>query len=232
MISTRASFIQELSEVDRKLLKMGGTVRGMIVDSVSAFLGGELALVEGVFRSDDQVDTYEDEVEATCLRLLALQQPMARDLRRVASAIKVASELERMGDHCVDIAKYARKVHMECFPARPLIDVSRMSAVAEQMLDDSLSAFIHHDVDLIAQVCEDDNIVDAEYKVNRKELIEAGSRDCSLVGTVAFTLLVVGSLERIADHATNIAERVAYLETGSLQRLTRIHRPQNGSSPQ
>jgi phosphate transport system protein len=211
---------------------MGGTVRGMMVDSVSAFLGGDLSLIDSIFRSDDVVDALEDEIEMTCLRLLALQQPMARDLRRVASAIKVSAELERMGDHCVDIAKCARKIHMECFPTRPLIDVSRMSAVAEQMLDDSLSAFIHHDIDLIVQVCEDDNIVDAEYKANRVDLIEIATRDSSLVASAAYTLLVIGSLERIADHATNIAERVAYLETGTLQRLTRAHRPHQGEGKQ
>jgi phosphate transport system protein len=222
--------MQELTEVDRKLLRMGSTVRGMMLDAVSAFLGGDLSLVEGVFASDDIVDAFEDEIEMTCLRLLALQQPMARDLRRVASAIKVSSELERMGDHCVDIAKYARKVHMECFPTRPLIDVSRMAAVAQQMLDDGLSAFIHHDIEIVDQVCKDDNIVDAEYKTSRADLIEIGRRDPALVAAAAYSLLVIGALERIADHATNIAERVVYLETGTLQRLSRTHRPHVGEA--
>ena len=232
MISTRASFIQKLSEVDKQLLRMGGIARGMLVDSVSAFLGGDLLLIESIFLSDDIIDTLEDEIELTCLRLLALQQPMARDLRRVASAIKVASEFERIGDQCVDIAKCARKIHTECFPSRPLIDVSRMSTVAEQMLDDSLSAFIHHDMDLIEQVCENDNIVDAEYKVGRNDLIAIGTRDSSMVAAAAYSLLVIGSIERIADHATNIVERVAYLETGAFERLTRMHRSYLGEAPE
>ncbi|HEY3328764.1 MAG TPA: phosphate signaling complex protein PhoU [Capsulimonadaceae bacterium] len=232
MISTRASFIQELSEVDRKLLRMGGIVRGMIADAVASFLNGELNRVETVFGNDDLVDSLEAEVESTCLQLLALQQPMARDLRRVSSAIKVASELERMGDHAVLIVKYARKLHMECFPLRPLIDLERMSAVAEQMLDDSLSAFIHHDIELVKSVCVDDDIVDAEYKDARRQLIELASQDSSNAAAATYTILVAGSIERIADHATNIAERVAYLETGVFQRLSKAHRiPRDSDKP-
>lgn len=226
MIITRASFIQELSEVDRKLLRMGGTVRGMIVDAVNAFLNGEMHLVDAVFRQDDVVDDLEDDVELTCMRLLALQQPMARDLRRVNSASRVASELERMADHAVEIGRYARKIHQECFPPRPLVDVANMAYVTEQMLDDSLTAFVHHDIDLIERICKDDDIVDAEYKNNRDQLIEVATRDSSLVGAATYTLLIIGSIERIADHCTNIAERVGYLETGSLRRLTRQRNPE------
>ena len=229
MISTRASFIQELAEVDQKLLRMGGNVRGMLADSVATFLNGELHRVDSVLQYDDIVDDLEDQIERTCLRLLALQQPMARDLRRVSSAIKVASELERMGDHTVDIVKYARKIHTECFPVRPLIDLDRIAKVAEQMLDDSLTAFIHHDIELVDQVCDMDDIVDDEYKRVRDHLIELGSRDPSQVAAATYTLLVSGSLERIADHATNIAERVAYLETGNLQRVSRDHK--RGTDP-
>jgi phosphate transport system protein len=224
MISTRASFIHELSEIDQKLLRMGGTVRGMVADAVASFLNGELQRVESVFSHDDIVDDLEADVEVTCLRLLALQQPMARDLRRVSSAIKVGSELERMGDHAVDIVKNARKIHMECFPLRPLIDLERMSTVAEQMLDDSLTAFIHHDIELVETVCVDDDIVDAEYKKARRQLIDIATDDPGQVAAATYTLLVAGSIERIADHATNIAERVAYLETGQLQRITRLHK--------
>ena len=226
MISTRASFINELSEVDQKLLRMGGMVRGMIVDAVDSFVNGELALVETVFSNDDYVDSIDDDIESTGLRLLALQQPMARDLRRVSSALKVSSELERIGDHAVEIARYARKIHRECFPPRPLIDLAAMATATEKMLDDSLSAFVHGDIELIDRICRDDDVVDAEYKSLREQLIQIGTRDSAMVAAASYTLIAIGSIERVADHATNIAERVAYIETGSLRRLARRRKPE------
>ena len=96
---------------------------------------------------------------------------MARDLRRIISAIKVASELERVGDHAVDIAKCARKLHGECFPSRQLIDLVPMASAAERMLDESLRAFVHHDMDMVQRLCAEDDLVDASYKEARTQLI-------------------------------------------------------------
>jgi phosphate transport system protein len=225
MTVTRLQFTQELSALDETLLTMGGSVRAMLSQAIRAYEEGDVLIAEQVLGQDDEIDAIEQEIETTSERLLALQQPMARDLRRVSSANHVASELERVGDHCVQIAKNARKLVQVCYQPVPLIDVSPMARHAERMLHDSLTAFIHHDVPLVRQVCDDDDLVDDHYKRLREELFSMTRSPNVSIAAASYSLLIVVSLERIADHASNIAERVAYIETGELQRYNR-HREQ------
>jgi phosphate transport system protein len=149
---------------------------------------------------------------------------MARDLRRISSAIKVASELERVGDHCVEIAKNSRKLIHRCFRARPLIDIEQMHACVQQMLGDSLTAFIQHDISLAREVCRNDDVVDDYFRQSREELFQLAQDDASFVAAASYTLLILVSLERIADHSTNVAERVNYIETGDLARIAHEHK--------
>lgn len=224
MVNTRIHFAQELAEVDESLLRMGAVVRSMVADAVDAILESDMLPVQKVLDDDDLVDAIEDQIEANCLRLLALQQPMARDLRRIVSAIKVATELERVGDCAVEIAKCARKIHRECFIWRPLVDLAPMSSAAERMLDESLCAFVRRDIDAVKRICEEDDFVDAAYKRLRSELIRLSEADTSSVPAATYMLLVIAALERIADHASDIAERVAFLETGEIHKFSREHR--------
>ena len=224
MISTRQHFIHELGAIDESLVRMGSTVATMLANSVAAFLEADIARVAKVLADDAIVDALEGEVESTSLRLLALQQPMARDLRRISSAIKVATEIERVGDHAVEIAKNSRKLIHRCFRPRPLIDVEAMHSAVQNMLTSSLTSFINHDVDLVREVCQNDDIVDDMFRTSRDELFQLAQDNASFVEAASYTLLVLVSLERIADHATNIAERVNFIETGDLSRIAHEHK--------
>jgi phosphate transport system protein len=223
-MTTRLLFHEELTGLDESLIRMGSLARSNVRLAIDAFNDGSVVMVDHVLDADDEIDDLELEIETNCLRLMALQQPMARDLRRIASAIKVSYELERVGDHAVQIAKNTRKLAQKCFCSRPLVDVGRMADATTHMLDDSLKAFLNRDINLVNQVCENDDIVDDEYKQLRDEVLMAAVNDQSLIVAASFTLLIITSLERIADHATNIAERVAFLETGDLRRIAREHR--------
>jgi phosphate transport system protein len=228
MIATRLHFTQELASVDEALMRMATAVGSMIAAATSSFLQCDVSRVPKVLADDDFVDRLEEEIEATCLRLLATQQPMARDLRRVSSAIKVSSELERIGDHAVEIAKNSRKLIQRCFCPRPLIDIEPMHKAVQSMLTDSLAAFVNHDIALVRDVCRHDDVVDDMFRVSRDDLFQLAQEDGSLVAAASYTLLVLLSLERIADHTTNIAERVNYIETGDLSRIVHEHKRENG----
>ena len=231
MISTRLHFAQELTAVDDNLLRMGDTVRSMLSGSVGAFLHADVASVPKVLADDNVVDQLEEQIESNCLRLLATQQPMARDLRRISSAIKVASDLERVGDHCVEIAKNSRKLIHRCFRARPLIDIEPMHKCVQEMLGNSLDSFLQHDTALAREVCRNDDIVDDYFRRSREELFQLAQDEASFVAAASYTLLILVSLERIADHCTNVAERVNYIETGDLARIAHEHKRFDRNDP-
>jgi phosphate transport system protein len=205
-------------------MHMGALTRANVRLAFEAFNHGSGEEADHVLDADDRIDDLEVEIESTCIRLLALQQPMARDLRRISSAIKVSNELERIGDHAVLVAKNTRKLVQQCFSTRPLIDIDTMSNAAIRMLDDCLTAFLRRDLDIVKRVCEDDDLVDDQYKTLREEVLRVAQNDTNLISAASYTLLILTSVERIADYATNIAERVAYMETGQMRRLAREHR--------
>jgi phosphate transport system protein len=223
-MTTRLLFHEELTNLDENLMRMGTLTRSNVRLAFDAFNSGSVAGADKVLNDDDIIDDLEVDIEMTSMRLLALQQPMARDLRRISSAIKVSNELERIGDHAVLIAKSTRKLAQQCFCTRPLIDIEVMATATIRMIDDCLTAFLQHDMDIVARVCGDDDHVDEAYKALREEVLYVAQQDPSLIAAASYTLLILTSVERIADHATNIAERVAYMETGEMRRLAREHR--------
>jgi len=223
-MTTRLLFHEELTSLDENLMRMGALTRANVRRAFDAYTEASVGAADRVLDADDEIDDLEVEIESTCMRLLALQQPMARDLRRISSAIKVSNELERIGDHGVLVAKNTRKLVQTCFSTRPLVDIGEMANAAIRMLDDCLSAFLQRDMELVKRVCEDDDFVDDAYKTLREEVLYVAQQDPSLISSATYTLLVITSVERIADYATNIAERVAYMETGQMRRLAREHR--------
>ncbi|MBV9852558.1 MAG: phosphate signaling complex protein PhoU [Armatimonadetes bacterium] len=224
MPQTRQQFHEELAALDRQMLQMGTLVSRMMTQAVDALQQSDTAEAEAVLAQDDAVDAMNHDIEARCMRLLALQQPVARDLRLIGTAFKVITDLERIGDHAVDIAKISRKFSRQIPAGKPLIDVGPLAAMAQAMLLQSLEALIRRDMTLARQVCADDDRVDDEFKALREQLFQLSQGDPSFTPRVAYTLLAVVYLERIADHATNIAERVHYVETGELEPLAREHR--------
>ncbi len=224
MLGTRQTFHEELAALEQQLLHMGQLTGDMLMDAVASLQHGDVLLAETVIGKDDVVDAIDIDIETRCMRLLALQQPMARDLRQIGTALKVITDLERIGDHAVDIAKISRKLSMQLFIRKPLVDVGPLAEMARAMLRQSMEALVRHDDQLAAQICADDDGVDDAYKALREDLFTLTQRDPSLTAAASYMLLAVVYLERIADHATNIAERVHYVETGHLESLARDHR--------
>jgi phosphate transport system protein len=224
MLSVRQNFHDELAVLDQQIVQMGTITNRMVADAVSALQESDAALAEHVIRTDDAVDALDIDIETRCMTLLALQQPMARDLRKIGTALKVITDLERIGDHAVDIAKIGRKFAQEYFIPKPVIDLGRLAKMAQGMVRDSLQALVSHDIQLARQICADDDLVDEEFKSLREQLFHLTRKDTDMVAHASYLLLAVVYLERIADHATNIAERVNYVETGHLEQLARTHR--------
>jgi len=209
----RERFERQLRELNVKLLKMGAMVEDIIEASVQSLVKQDLDMAKEVYRMDDQIDELELELENECMRLLALQQPMARDLRVIGTIMKIITDLERMGDHAVNIAKVTLKIGDEPL-IKPLIDIPRMSKLSEKMVSKSLDAFMKSDIHLAAEVAHDDEAVDEIYDEIYMELIEMIIENPSITKQATHLLFIGRYLERIADHATNIGERVIYMVTG------------------
>ena len=221
MLGTRQTFHEELALLEQQLLHMGRLTGGMVADAVTSIQQGDVFLAETVIEQDDAIDTLNTDIETRCMKLLALQQPMARDLRQIGTALKIVTDLERIGDHAVDIAKISRKLSQHLFIRKQLVDVGPLADIAQQMLSHALEALVRHDTALAEQVCADDDRVDDLFKELREQLFELARQDASLTSASSYMLLAVVYIERIADHATNIAERAYYTETGKLIPLSR-----------
>jgi phosphate transport system protein len=194
---------------------MGFDTEAMLQDAVSALVNTDTELAEAIVRRDDGIDRLEEPVEQQCLRVFALQQPvLASDLRLVSTILKVATDIERIGDHTVNIARTGQRLMREGAIYRPLVDIPRLAEMTRAMLHDALEAIVHHDVARAERVITADDAVDALYARMRRDLQHAMADDPTAVMAASCLLFVIHYLERISDHCTNIAERLLYLETG------------------
>ena len=216
-METRQQFHEELAALDRQILEMGTAAERMVGSAVSALRDGDVPLAESVLDQDETVDDMNRDIEARCMRLLALQSPVARDLRQIGTVLKVITDVERIGDHAVDIAKIARRFTQQLQGSRPLVDVSPLAEMAQSLLHRSLEALVRRDTDLAAQVVTGDDQIDEAFQSLRDALFRIPEASTP---RASYTLLAMVYLERIADHAVNIAERVSYVETGHLGPLT------------
>lgn len=219
----RQSFETELDEVQRKVTRLASFVTGMLARAMRALVEQDSALADRVIAEDDVADDLDLEIEQDCMRLLALQQPMARDLRTLGTALKIIADLERVGDYAVDIARSAKVLAGEAY-FKPLEDIPRMAELTEAMVRDAAEAFVKHDLDLVHRVVRQDDEVDRIWYRLLDELVEYMRGDPDLVLQATHLLLVARYLERIADHVVNVAERVAYMETGRFENLALSHR--------
>jgi phosphate transport system protein len=220
---TRTQFEAELENLRQKLLEMGSGADHMLALSMQALTEQNETLAEEVIALDDQIDIMDLDIEAECIRLIALQQPIARDLRLIGTAFKAITDIERIGDFSVCIAKVARRLAKDTF-YKPLVDLPRMASMVRGMLKDVLTSFVNHDLQLAHHVVDQDDEVDILYDHLRDELYAAMKRDPNVVIQASAFLFVAHYLERIADHSVNIAERVHYVETGDLVQLARSHK--------
>ncbi|OPJ55407.1 phosphate signaling complex protein PhoU [Alkalithermobacter paradoxus] len=209
----RSQFEKEMKNLNIKLIKMGEMVQDIIEVSVQALAKQDLEAAKRVYVMDDKIDELELEIENECMKLLALQQPMARDLRTIGTIIKIITDLERMGDHAVNIAKVTLEIG-DTPLIKPLIDIPRMARLTEDMVKKVLDAFTNADTKMAEEVAHDDEAVDEIYEGIYTELINMMIQNPETTKQATNLLFIGRYLERIADHATNIGERIIYMVTG------------------
>ncbi|MBP2644600.1 MAG: hypothetical protein H6Q75_40 [Firmicutes bacterium] len=214
---TRQSYDQELENLRRDLIGMGEMVNSAIQNAVDALKKQDKQLAQAVMQGDDVIDKMEVDIEDKCMLLIARQQPLARDLRIIGTGLKITTDLERMGDHAYDIAKCTFK--MEGQPLlKPLVDIPRMAAMGQDMLKQALAAYVSLDTTLAEKICQADDEVDNLYHQVFRELLTFMMEDPHTITQATQLIFVARYLERIADHATNIAEWTIYLVTGERRR--------------
>ena len=224
MLRPRQTFEQQMQELEQKLLQFGFFVEAMLDKAVRALASQDLDLAKEVVAADDTADEMDLQIEETAVRLLALQQPVSRDLRTIGTAMKVIADVERIGDYSVDIARIAIDLaETEYF--KPLVDIPEMAELVRQMLRMALEALVKRDLHRVTQVIELDDGVDRMWRALRRELEDIMQQQPAVVPQAVSLILVARYLERIADHTENIVERVAYIETGQLAALAPSHRP-------
>lgn len=208
-----ASFDLELDKLRTMILAMGGKVEQMIAGSIKSLCDRDSDLASRIIAMDHEVNGLEVAIDEKCLELLALRQPAARDLRFITLALKIVTDLERIGDQCANMAKRVREINEEP-PIKPYIDIPRMAAWTEIMLKEALDAFVRGDVDLAVKVCKDDNFVDELNIQIQRELLSFMIEDPATITRAIKLNYISKYLERIADHATNIAEMVIFMVKG------------------
>ena len=211
----RADFHRNLRSLQDDLITLGSRVETAIAKSLQALRNRDLDISRQVVDEDDIIDQERLDLEEQCVEMMARQQPNSIDLRTLMSVLHIATELERMGDYAEGIAKISIMMGDQA-PLKPLIDIPRMAEKAAQMLHRSLDAFVARDPEAALQVCNDDDEVDNLYEQIYRELLTYMFEDPSTIQRATYLLWVAHDLERIADRATNIAERVIFLVTGRL----------------
>jgi phosphate transport system protein len=206
-------FVEELEDLQKQLLEMAGMVELAIHESVLSLTERDTERAQRVLANEALINQKEIRIDALATRLLALQQPMARDLRFLTAAIKINNDLERMGDLAVNIVERALSLISQP-PVKPLIDIPQMARLAESMVHRSLDAFVKRDAGLARGVLVSDDAVDDLRDAISDELVGFMQRDPSTVSRALDLILVSRNLERVADHATNIAEDVLFFVEG------------------
>lgn len=216
--SIRQRFEDQLAVLQQDVVRMGHLAGEAVCTAVRALTERDEGLCARVMELENQIDALNLDIETRATQLLALQQPMARDLRVIAAVMRIIADIERIGDYSVDVCRQARELATQPL-FKPLVDIPRMAELVERMLRESVEAFALRDLDLAMKSVQADDEVDHAYRSLHQELVEYVERDASLTRQ-AISLLLVGTyLERMADHVTNIGERVWFVETGELKEL-------------
>ncbi|MBN1614650.1 MAG: phosphate signaling complex protein PhoU [Deltaproteobacteria bacterium] len=214
---TSARYDQELAEIKEKLIYLGALTEKAIEKSIQSLLGRDSDLARAVITEDNQIDLLDVEIEEKCIRLLALRQPAARDLRFITTAIKINGHLERIGDMAANIAEKAILLN-EMPQLKPYIDIPRMAEIARGMIRNSLDAFVQEDIDVANKVRIEDEKIDQLNDQIFRELLTFMLEDPRKIHASLLIMQVSKSLERISDHAEGIADMVIYMVTGKIVR--------------
>jgi phosphate transport system protein len=215
------AFDMELKELKEKLLHEAGLVERAIQDAIKSLLERTSDVARKVIEDDDSINTLEVEIDEFCLKLLALRQPAARDLRFITTAIKINYDLERIGDMAVNICERVLELNQES-QLKPYIDLPTMATIVQTMVKESLDAFVKEDVQLALKVTQDDEKVDSYLDQIFRELLTYMMQDARAISRATRLLFISKNLERMADHAVNIAELVIFMVEGKIIRHIKI----------
>lgn len=212
-VTSATRYTHEMAALRQALIRMGGQVEEMLGCAIEAMANHDAELARRVVEMDQQVDQLEKEIDEQCLRLLALHQPAAMDLRFVAMSMKLVTDLERMGDLVGNVAERVIELAREA-RLQPYVELPRLAELTRAMINQALDAFVDRDAELAERVMAADNEVDELHWQIRRDLIARMTRDCDTVQRGVNLLLATKHLERLGDHATNIAEEVIFLVKG------------------
>lgn len=215
---TRTGFDSALEELNSDLLRMGSIVEKQLHQSVQSLIKQDEELADKVIKNDDLVDDLQKEIENKCIRLIAKEQPLATDLRTIFTTSKIVTDIERMADYAVDIAKIAKKLKNEKY-VKNLVDIPKISQLVIEMIRISLDSYVSKNVDESYKACKMDDEIDKFYKNVFTEMLMIMSNDDSNINQITQLLFVCKYLERVGDHVTNICEWNIYVVTGELKDL-------------
>ncbi|HOV27221.1 MAG TPA: phosphate signaling complex protein PhoU [Pseudobacteroides sp.] len=220
MVTTRHFFDKELEDLHQNLIKMGSLVEESIERTIIALKKQDVEMAREIFKDDDIIDEMERSIERKCMNLIARQQPLAKDLRVISTALKIITDMERIADHSSDIAEITIRMAKEKY-IKPLIDVPKMAKLAKDMVNKAIDAYVRLDLELALSVCRSDDAVDELFYKIVLELINLMKNDPKSIEQAIDFMFIAKYLERMADHATNIGEWVAFVITGEHEHLSR-----------
>ena len=203
-------FQKELVQLKENLLKMATLVEETVRSAISALMNRDSEMVKRTMAQEDKINAMENAIDEMCLKLLALRQPLAADLRFITSAMKIVTDFERMGDQAINIVERAASLNLEP-QLKPYIDIPRMAEIVQTMVKDVLDAFVNGNSKLARSVCERDDLVDGLNDQVHRELLTYMMSDPKTITRAVHLMIVSRCLERIADHATNVAEDVIFM---------------------
>ncbi|MEG1758244.1 MAG: phosphate signaling complex protein PhoU [Oscillospiraceae bacterium] len=213
----RITFDEQLRLLNKELTYMGALCETAIATAAKALLDGDISLTRQVLVADEEIDRKEREIEALCLRLLLQQQPVARDLRQISAALKMITDMERIGDQAADIAEIITMANIDADD--DTLHIREMAEATIDMVSTSIDAFVHKDIELAQRVISMDDKVDNLFSAIKNGLIALLAKGASDGETAIDILMIAKYFERIGDHATNIAEWVVFSLTGSHKSL-------------
>ncbi len=210
----RIAYENELKELKLETIRMSAACEGMIRRSIDALVNRNHAEAQAVIESDKEVDEYERAIEKKCLRLFLRQQPVAKDFREVSAILKMITDLERIGDQAADISEIMLSIDKDEKYIKKLVHIPKMAENAIGMMHESMTSFINEDLEQAKRVIDADDEVDELFRVVREELVELIKKNADNAEQAIYLMMIAKYLERIADHATNIAEWVIFCATG------------------
>ncbi|GER65964.1 phosphate transport system regulatory protein PhoU [Weizmannia acidilactici] len=216
----RKLFEENLQELHESLLRMGLLVEEAIYKSVKSFTENDTVLAQSVIENDKAINQYEVDIEKKCFELIATQQPVGTDLRRIGTMLKVVTDLERMGDHAVNIAKIAIELKNDLY-LKPFARIPEMAETVKEMVHEGLSAYITLNEEKAVEVSKQDDQIDRDFRIIFNELMEDMKQNKANIHHASFMILVLQHLERIGDYVTNVCEWIVYLKTGTIVDLNR-----------